>query len=97
MDTGGKVATGILVPLGVIGLGAAGYWVYQMNKQFKAERARRSGVEREKVMKGRQGQIAYLSSLGRRRTDYSEDEWEDMGYPMPKDGGRKRRTHRRRR
>ena len=71
MDTGGKVATGILVPL-VIGAAVVGGWflfrpLTKLEKEFKE----------------------------------IEKEWHDAlktaGIPIPKGGGKRRRTHRRRR
>ena len=75
MDTGGKVATGLLVPLAVVGAVVGGYFVVKGM----------GGNKKHHTSKAREGSV--LASM----KDYEKDS------DNPFSGGKRRKTHRRRR
>jgi hypothetical protein len=83
MDTGGKVATGILVPLGVIGFAVGGYYLIKASKNTShRERQPRKGSVLER--------LEYNKNMGFSMPTFGNSF--DLEYY-----GGKRRTQRRRR
>ena len=106
MDTGGKIATGVLVPLGIIGIAAGGYYIYYTEKKNRRQRSlKREGYYN--LLDDHNKSMTRFNIKQQRMRDKEQDLYDDAIANEKKEllrnidtslfNGGKRRTHLRRR
>jgi threonine synthase len=93
MDTGGKIATGVLVPLGVIGLAVAGYYGFKRYKKHQHNRiTKRLKLKKEDEFK----EDIEMKRMGISQLLPDMDSDNDEEYNKVRIGGKRRKTRHRR-